>query len=90
MVRRLVEQQQVRLLQQQLGQRDAHLPAAGELFGVALPVFLAEAQPAQHRAHLRVERVAVVRAEFAIHAVKALADLRVLRAGRIKLRHACG
>ena len=38
----LVEQQQVRLFEQQLGQRDAHLPAAGELFGAALPVALAE------------------------------------------------
>jgi len=31
MVRRLVEQQQVRLAEQQLGERDAHLPAAGEM-----------------------------------------------------------
>ena len=44
MVGGLVEQQQVRLLQQQLGQRDAHLPAAGKLFGLALPVFFAETQ----------------------------------------------
>ena len=35
-VGRLVEQEDVRPAQQQLGQRDAHLPAAGELAGVAV------------------------------------------------------
>ena len=35
---RLVEQQQVRLAQQQLGERDAHLPAAGERLGLPLEV----------------------------------------------------
>ena len=38
-VGRLVEQQQIGLFEQQLGERDAHLPAAGELFHAALPVF---------------------------------------------------
>ena len=37
---RLVEQQQPRAPQQQLGQRDAHLPAAGEGVGRALVVLL--------------------------------------------------
>ena len=37
-VGRLVEQQQVRLAEQQLGQRDAHLPAAGERLGRPLEV----------------------------------------------------
>ena len=37
-VRRLVEQQQVRLAEQQLGERDAHLPAAGERLGRPLEV----------------------------------------------------
>ena len=60
MVGRLVEQQQAGLLQQQLGERDAHLPAAGELFGAALPVFFAEAEAAEDGADLRVERVDVV------------------------------
>ena len=36
MVCRLVQQQQIRLLEQQLGQRDAHLPAARELLGASL------------------------------------------------------
>ena len=38
MVGRLVEQQQVRLAEQQLGERDAHLPAAGERLGRPLEV----------------------------------------------------
>ena len=59
MVGRLVEQQQVGLCQQQLGQRDAHLPAAGEFFGLARPVCLAEAEAGEHGADLRVECVAV-------------------------------
>ncbi len=69
-VGRLVEQQQVRLGQQQLGQRDAHLPAAAELVRLARPVFLAESEAGEHAAHLCVERVAVER-------VKALLEHRV-------------
>jgi hypothetical protein len=64
MVGGLVEQQQRRLLQQQFGERDAHLPAAGELFGLALPVFFGEAEAAEDGADLRVERVDVVDVEL--------------------------
>ena len=60
-VGRLVEQQQVGLGQQQLGQRDAHLPAAAELIGLPRPILFAEAEAGEHAAHLRVERVAVER-----------------------------
>ena len=60
MVGGLVEQQQAGLLQQQLGQRDAHLPAAGELFGLALPIFFGEAEATQHGTDLRVQGVDVV------------------------------
>ena len=90
MVRRLVEQQQVRLLEKQFRQRDAHLPSTGEFFRRALPIFFAESESAQHSAHLRFDRISIVRAEFAVHAVKALAHLRVLRARGIKLRHLVG
>ena len=55
MVGGLVEQQQVRLLQQKLGQRDAHLPAAGKFLGLASPVVFAEAQPGQDLADLHFE-----------------------------------
>ena len=90
MVGGLVEQQQVRLRQQQLGQRNAHLPAAGELFGVARPVFLAEAQAVEHRAHLRVERVAVVHAEVAGDSLVAVGHLFVFARRRIELAHLVG
>ncbi|HEV2615536.1 MAG TPA: hypothetical protein VGU63_02875, partial [Candidatus Acidoferrales bacterium] len=64
MVRGLVEQQQVGFLQQQLGQRNAHLPAAGELFRPPLPVFFAEAHAIQHRAHFGFNGVSVARLYF--------------------------
>src|ERR1019366_2896004 len=48
----LVEEQQVGSLQEKFGQRDAHLPAAGELFGAALPIALREAEAAQYGAYL--------------------------------------
>ena len=59
----LVQKQEAGFLQEQLGERDAHLPAAGELFGLALPVFLGEAEAAEDGADLGVERVDVVDVE---------------------------
>src|ERR1035441_8810248 len=44
----LVEEQQVGFLQEKFGQRDAHLPAAGELFGAAFPIALGEAEAAKY------------------------------------------
>ena len=58
-VGRLVEQQQVRLAQEQLGQRDAHLPAARELVGGARHVRLVEAQAEEHAVRLAFNVVAV-------------------------------
>ena len=84
----LVEQQQVRLFEQQFGQRDAHLPAAGELFRVPRPIVLAEAEAGEHRSDLRLDRIAVARAELAVQPVEAVGDLRVLLAGGIQFRHA--
>ena len=49
MVGRLVEQQQIRFFEQQFRQRDAHLPAAGELFHAPLPVVAAEAEARRAR-----------------------------------------
>ena len=62
-VGRLIEQKQVGFREQQLCQRDTHLPAAGELLSLPLPVGLREAEAAQHRTDLRIERVAIVRVE---------------------------
>ena len=63
MVGRLVEQEQARPLQQQLGERDAHLPAAGEGLGRLVEVALLEPEAAQHCRHAQVHRVAVEPAE---------------------------
>ncbi len=60
----LVEQQQIGFFEQQFGQRDAHLPAAGKLFRAPLPVVAREAKPDEHRAHLRLDRIAVARARI--------------------------
>jgi hypothetical protein len=83
-VRGLVEQQQVRSGEQQLAQGDAHLPAAGEFFGVTCPIFFAEAEAVEHRADLRVERVAVLHAEFGQDALVAISHLRVFVRGVIQ------
>ena len=40
MVGWLIQQQQRRLLQQQFSQRNPHLPTAGKLFRIPLPIYL--------------------------------------------------
>ena len=90
MVGGLVEQQQVGLLEQQLGQGDAHLPAAGELFGEAGPVLLGEAETAEHGAHLGFDGVAIAGAEFGVEMVEAVGDVAVFLAGWIEFGHAVG
>ena len=82
MVRRLVQQQNIRLLQQKLGERDAHLPAARELFRAPRPVLFAESQAIQYRPNLRLDRVAVARAELAVEPVEAIGDTAVFFARR--------
>jgi len=56
----LVEEQELRLLQQQGGQGDAHLPAAGELAAVAVEVGGLEAEARQHRLGAALHVVAAV------------------------------
>ncbi len=90
MVGGFVEQQQIGLLQEQLGQRNAHLPAAGKFFGLAVPVVLAKAQAGKHGPDLRIERIAVARLEFVLDAVVALGDLPVFRRRVVHFRHARG
>ncbi len=51
-VGRLVEQEHVGLAEQQLRERKAHLPAAGELVGEPLEVRLLEAEAEEHRARV--------------------------------------
>src|ERR1019366_124056 len=49
---------------EELGEGDAHLPAAGELFGLALPIFFGEAEAAEYGSDLRVQGVDVVDVEM--------------------------
>ncbi len=86
----LVEQQQVGLLEQQLGERDAHLPPARKLLGAAVPVVLGEFEPAQDGAHLGFERISIAGAELMLDAVEAVGDIGVFPAGGIEPRHAPG
>ena len=58
MVGGLVEQQHLGIADEQLRQRDAHLPAAGELGGGAGHVPLGEPEAEQHASHLRLQGVA--------------------------------
>ena len=84
----LVQQQQVGLFEQQFGQRDAHLPAARELFRAPFPIALREAEAGEHCAHLRFHRVAVARVKLALGRVEAVGHLRVFGARGIELGHA--
>ena len=88
MVRRLIQQKQVGFLQQQLGQRNAHLPAAGKFFCPALPVFFLEAQAIQHRADFSLNGVAVAGLHLRLYPMKSLRNLLIFRAGMINFRHA--
>ena len=77
MVGWLVEQQQIRFLQQQLGQGDAHLPAAGEFFGAAMPIFFAETEAHEHASDLGLDGESVASAEFVLDTLIAFGDLRI-------------
>ena len=77
-VRRLVEQQQVRLAEQQLGERDAHLPAAGKRLGRPGEVGGPEAEALEHRRRLQLDRVAVAMPEAVLQIAVAREHLVVL------------
>ena len=89
-VRGLVEEQQRGLLQKEFGERDAHLPAAGELFGAALPVFLGEAEAAEDCTDLGVECVDVVRVEEIGDLGVAVGGGVVLGGLGVRVRHGVG
>lgn len=67
----LVQQQQVGMAQEKLGERDTHLPAAGELGARALKVGDLKAQAGQDLAGVALELVAA-------QVLKAVLDLAVL------------
>ncbi len=74
MVARLVQQHAIGLHQQDAGERHAHLPAAGEQADIALHSFLAEAQPRQHLARPRIQRIAIQLLEAPLDLAIALDD----------------
>ncbi len=84
MVGGLVEQQQVGFLQQQLGQRQPHLPAAGEFLRLPIPVFFAKSKSLQHAPHFSFNRVTIAGAKFVLQTVIAVGHVGILRAGMIE------
>ena len=86
-IRGFVEQQQVGLFQQQLGQGNAHLPATGEFFRAPMPIGGGKSQTAQHHSHLRLERIPVAMLKLGIDGVETVGDLLILGPGRIKFTH---
>ena len=77
-VGRLVEEQRVGAREQELGQVDAHPPAAREGAQLAVHALLAEAQPVQDRARLGVDPVAVHGLEARLGLAVALEQAGVL------------
>ena len=71
-VRRLVEQERVGALQKDLRERDAHLPAAGEVADVAVDEVRREAEAREDLPRPRLERVAVEGVEARLHLAEAL------------------
>ncbi len=64
MVGRLVEQQQVRPAQQQLGQGNAHLPTAREVLARLVAVGLRKTEPLEDPGHLGLHGIAAALQEF--------------------------
>ena len=78
MVRWLVEQQQARASEQQLRERDAHLPAARKGLARAIEVRGHEAEPAQHGRDPQVDAVALEPPELLLQIAVARQHLGVL------------
>ena len=83
----LIEQQQIGLDQQELGQRDAHLPAARKLLRRTRLILARESQAVEHGARSRRERIAVAPLELGLQAVVALGDALVFFARGVEVRH---
>ncbi len=90
MIGRLVEQQQIGLLQQEFRESDAHLPAAGKFFGRSRPVVAVEAKSGEDLTNLRFERVAVAGDEFVFELLITVGDVGVFGARVVEFRHASG
>ncbi len=83
-VARLVEQHGVGAHEEDAGERDAHLPAAGERADVAVHHLLGKAETGEHLARPALERVAVELLETRLHLAVARDDVvHLVRAVRI-------
>ncbi len=78
MVRRLVEQQQARASEQQLRERDTHLPAARERLARAFEVRRSETEPAQHGRDSQIDAVALEPPELLLQIAVSRQHRRVL------------
>ena len=74
----LVEEQQSRPRQEQLGQRDAHLPAAGKCLAWLVEVVGREPETAEHRRDLEVDVVAFEAPEVLLQLAVLAQHVRVL------------
>jgi len=83
-VRRLVQQEQVRLLQQEFGQRQPHLPSAGKFVRLPLPVLFAEAKPHEHAAHFGFNRVSIAGLELMLQPMIPVGHVGIFRAGVVE------
>ena len=90
MIGGLVEEEKIGLLQEEFGEGDAHLPAAGKFFGLAGPVVAPKAKPGEDFADFGFERVAVARAEFMLEFLVAVGDGGILLAQVVELGHVVG
>ena len=87
MVARLVQQHDIRTHQQNAGQRDAHLPAAGQCADVAVHHLLAEAQTRQHFTRPPLQRITIQLLEASLNFAVAFDDgFHLIRAIRISHR----
>ncbi len=74
MVRRLVEEQDVRLAEQHARHRDAHLPAARQRADIAVDLCVLETEAREHVAGLRLEGVATKVVVLLLYFAEALQD----------------
>ena len=83
-VGRFVQQQHLRLLQQQLGQRNSHLPTTGKLAAIARKIFICKAQAAQNRLRTRAQTGSIAVVQNQLQAADFLQRILVLRRGGIQ------
>ncbi len=85
-IRRLIQQQHVRLFDSSSFASAMRICQPPEkLFGAPRPIFLLEPEPVEHRAHLRLNRVAIAIAKFRIDVMQTVGCGCVFGARRVQL-----